>query len=930
VAILAPLLAGAIGAGVIGEAIIGLGLSLGASYLARRLQPEPDTTQRSMTLSLRVEANESREIAFGRVASAGSLVYHNTYGPNGNDYLQLVIQLADHECDALEKVIIDGVDATLGSSVSTTWVSGQPVNQYPSAMWIKFYDGDWDQTADADLVARAPSSDPWPSTNRGRGVCYVRITMKFDAEIYQGGIPNFRFVFRGAKLYDPRKDTTAGGSGSHRWGTESTYQWSDNPAVIAYNWMRGFRVNGTLLGGMNVPAGSLPYDTWAAAANVCDENVSLLAGGTEKRYRAHRVFPVAIDNRSVIREMISACAGQMADSGGVFTFWPGASRSSVITITDADLMGDQPVEYTPKLSRSELVNQVFATYSEPLSNYEPTPAAPRISPSDQADDGGAILSEHYNLTAVTSQTQAQRVSEILRRRARYQRRLSIVCRSRLAVVEAGDWVTVTSSRLGFTDVTFEVQRATLGRDLTVALELAEVSTAIYTWTPATDELNPNNPKKVGRGAATTSAVSGFALARVLINAGSGGSRPGLAATWSTITDRSTTDVEIEFRRVGDTVAQTVVSKTPFTNSYTWTAGVQGNTRYEARARMLSAPARSNDWTAWTATSLDTAPFKVDLAVRSDTAALAEGLTLNALDSLNVVIEDQVAAALGADLQIAAYAQEAVAKYAGNWGVAVTDDGEVTGVVSLSGTDGVPVLYNVRTTSGSTTATMASTKGIKANATITGNAAIPPGTKVSSVSPNGTTFTLSAAATATATANPTVFRLPGEPGTSRFVVVASEFLVAQPGATGGTAKPVFAIRKVDGVNTLALAGDIIADGSILTKHLEVGVLSALFAALGDVTVQGTMRSQPTVYSRNVASTAGSSTATMNTTAGVKIGDVFRNHPKIVDGTTITAILGPTTVRMNRLPTGSNSAVATRMESPGKLFMDFRTGRIRALA
>jgi hypothetical protein len=37
--------------------------------------------------------------------------------------------------------------------------------------------------------------------------------------------------------------TVAGGSGSHRWNDPSTWEWSDNPAVCRYNWVRGIYAN---------------------------------------------------------------------------------------------------------------------------------------------------------------------------------------------------------------------------------------------------------------------------------------------------------------------------------------------------------------------------------------------------------------------------------------------------------------------------------------------------------------------------------------------------------------------------------------------------------------------------------------------------------------------------------------------------------------
>ncbi len=229
-------------AATFGAAVINLGASIGLAYLARRLQASAaNQSNSSVSLSLRLESNESRQIDFGRVASAGSLKYHNTYGRDGNNFVQLVFQLADHECDdnGLEAVYVDGKLVTLEADTdhvyATGSVSGQMVTEFTDRMWIKYHNGAWDQDADSDLVAydnpTESPAQPWTTNERGRGVCYVRVTMYYDAAKYPNGLPSFLFVFRGIKLYDWRKDSTNGGSGAHRWGTESTYEWTNNPVV---------------------------------------------------------------------------------------------------------------------------------------------------------------------------------------------------------------------------------------------------------------------------------------------------------------------------------------------------------------------------------------------------------------------------------------------------------------------------------------------------------------------------------------------------------------------------------------------------------------------------------------------------------------------------------------------------------------------------
>ena len=644
-AFLAPFIVGAAGltgfAALAGQSLIGVGLSLGASYLVRRLQPKQSSAApQGARLSLGTDTNEPREIPLGLCASAGSRKYFKSYGPNGNDYLQMVFKLGDLPSTSLEGFFANGKACTLGGYVSTADVSGFTVNEYPGTMWVEFHDGAWDQTADADLVAKGGAA--WPSTYRGRGVCYVRVTLKFDADKYKDGLPRFLWVFKGAKLYDIRKDSTAGGSGLHRWGVPSTYEWSDNAAVCLYNFMRGFYVNGQHTGGMSLPSGSLPSDEWIAAANVCDENVSMKAGGTEKRYRLNGLISVATENATVIRDMLGAMAGTLIDSGGIFKPRPGVARASVRSFTDDDIWARDDVKFLPKVSRGSLINAVFGSTHDPAQLYEVTALPPRVSVADASTDG-VPLSETYGLPYVHSGTQGQRILEIFRRRGRYQRRISLKLRPAFVTLEAGDWVTWTSARYNFVAMTFEVMQATRNRDFTISLELKEVSSAIYSWVPAIDELNPLQPATVGAGGSTFDAVTGIDLDAIVITGAGDEQRPGLEIVWTPITDRTVISLSLEYRKTGDTVALERTILKPSEGAYSWLDGVQGGITYEARLRPVTMPERSTIWSAWYTSASASAPQVV--AVAASAEAVAPGAVTNQSLSDQTLLEIQIAGAL---------------------------------------------------------------------------------------------------------------------------------------------------------------------------------------------------------------------------------------------------------------------------------------------
>jgi len=811
-AFVAPLLGAVLGgitATAVGQAVLGIGLTVAANYLTRRKQPESSSAARGMSLSLRVESNEFREVILGKAASAGSLKYHNTYGPNGNDYLQLLYVLADHECDGLDGILVDGQPVTR---------SGNTVNEYAGHMWVSFFSGAWDQPAAAELVAENAN---WSSNNRGRGVCYAVVTLKFDATRFPNGIPSFLFVVRGAKLYDWRKDSTNGGLGSQRWGQPSTYEWSDNPTVCLYNWKRGIYVNDDRLAGMNAPASSLPLSEWTAAANACDELVARKDGGFEKRYRMGGVIPVDTQNSVVVTENLASKAGELVDSGGVFKPLAGVAQASVMTITDDDLMAGEPVEITPKLSRGSLINAVFGTIQDPEQAYQATALPPRISPSDEAADGGIRLEDHFNFAFVQFPTQGQRILEILRRKGRFQRQVSVPLRSRFAVLEAGDWITWKSDRYRYSGARFEVMNVGLNRDLTVLLTLREIDESIFAWSPATDELDPDNPMPVAAGGSTFSTVLGVQLSTVEIAATETVRRPGLRITWTPIDDGTVVSLELEYRKVGDThsLARSILDLSA--SEYTWLDGVQGGVQYEARLRPSVQPDRAVNWTGWHQTAENTGAQVVDAA------ALAEAVPTDTItpEMLSAQTRFELSLATAkSEIQgsVAAQIAEAFewAQKTGEAALQALANGHENGAQLLT--------ERVERVNGQNALAQQITQAM----TWIDDNALVVSEVIESVDGIKGRWGVSINANGVATGFAT---LSGEGPTTDFVVAANSFTYADPDIAGGEPQPVFIISEDPlnpGQHRAYLNGELIAE-AIRAGKVSVGELSAISANAGEL-------------------------------------------------------------------------------------------------
>lgn len=832
--------AAAVGIGATAASVIGavgaVAVGVGVSYLSNKLfgakAADPETSSSAgaptgVQTSVQLGGAVPRSCIYGRQATAGHWDYWNVHGAS-NEYLQLVYLLGDGEHDALEVLYIDGEPVTLGDDTgagrpvtTTKWCNGDQAR-----IFVRFFRGTETQAADEHLVTYGNPSGRWTTDDRLAGICYVSITLFYDETVF-GGIPRWLFQVRGRTLYDPRKDSTAGGSGLHRWTDKTTWEWSDNPAICLYNHQRGLWLGGELILGQGLAPLDLVTDMYVAAANACDELVDLAEGGTEKRYRLGMQVSADTEHRDAIERMVTAMAGLLIERAGAFGPLAGVAQVPVLSFTDEDLIAGAPAKYSAKRSRAELVNAVFATFSDPDQTWESVAVSPRTSSADELTDGER-LAVPRDYPMIWSQAQAQRVAEIERRLARRQAAASVTLGLAWIVVEPGDWITWTSARFGF-DTTFRVDATQPNDDHTVTLSLREIADDVFDWSTE-DELDPQVPGDLPGYATPALTVSGFGLADVTITGAGGLKVPALRATWSPTSDRTITAVLIEYRpQAQPTAVKQIRCDAPSGGEQIIAEAIQAATVYEARATIETVPARTTAWTSWVE---ETAPAEHVVP----TALTA----LTTLEQLSETVTATFAALLAkVDEWDEIIAAAALSRAQGEWldkkkvrtEIAATGGKALAAVTELS----TVVVTNQQAFAAYQVTVAATFEGVTASVE-TNTAAI--------ATVDGK---LLATAQLRLNANGYVsgFKAYNDGVTSTFIVQADTFAVAWGGLAGGTPVPVFAIQNVNGSAKLSLRGDMLADGTITAGKLLVSNLSAITANVGTCTA-GLLRSSNNLF------------------------------------------------------------------------------------
>ncbi|KDB05351.1 hypothetical protein U879_02035 [Defluviimonas sp. 20V17] len=595
------------GASFVGKLIF----SIAVSELSKALAPHPRaaTTHAGVQGQSTASEDAPEDFMLGRFMTPGWISTpdrdHGTAGGVPNAYHTQVRELCGVPGAQLTRVALNGEWVTLGPDDGSGY--GQPVQgKYAGYAWIKYYDGS-QTVADPMLLTKygGAAERPWTNTMIGHGLCYAIATFRINRDLFST-VPQVLYELQGIPLYDPRSDSTVGGTGAQRWSDSTTWAATDNPMVMCYNIARGITV-GTEVWGGEYSADDLPLADWFTAMNACDATATNGGGSPQPMFRAGYMVSVDMQPADVMEALAATCSAEFADVGGVLKPRVGGPGLPVYYFTDDDVLATQPEDYQPFPGLDRTYNAVSANYPDPSTLYQSRGAPLRTDAAYQAADGGRLLAADLQLQACPYENQVQRLQTFLLKDNRRFRQHTVTLPPDATPLEPLDAAGWTSAENGYTSKTLEITATAEDQaTLVTTLSLRERDGADYNWA-GSDQIATTPAPALGMAVVPAQSLSGFAAAATTVDdAGAVARIPGLQISWAATGSDDIRAIRIEIRRQSDGTMINAIEVAPENASIIATQGIVAGITYETRGLILPYSGRATTWTGWVAVVAPTA------------------------------------------------------------------------------------------------------------------------------------------------------------------------------------------------------------------------------------------------------------------------------------------------------------------------------------
>lgn len=602
------------------------GLAMEAGAIADAL-----TSNRGQNITTRQPAS-FRQVIYGTQRVGGVEIYRSTTGSH-KDQFNYVIVIATHECWGIENLYLDGRQVFWQGSGNGWTVSpggmgfgGNPDgNDHTGPNGVTynfggkvFCEARYGTQSAGDVIGGLTANDPtWNTSSSGSpfvgGCTYVYLKLEYDTTLFPGE-PEIRFTVKGKPVYDPRTSAT-------------TY--SHNPALIINDLLTDTTWG---LGDASVNQAQL-----IAAANICEEQVTLAIGGTEDRYAAHWHYDTSTTVGDAVSTFMGSMGGRLSRISGEWYIFPAAYLGPTASIGADQLTG--PVQWSSTRSFRDLFNRVTGTYTAPnypynvagdlydangwydgeIQNNFPFAFQPTNYPQYACDvlhgyasdeflneDGGIQLPKELGFPAVLSVSQAQRLARIALRRNRQQGSGTLEMSLAAFQLQPCDTFQMTFAQNGWADKVLEVNSTQFRLQdggngappqLMFSIGVNETDASVYEWNLAEDLSAYDVPIITTQASYTPAAPTSMTLissAATALLQPDGTVVPRIEVTWDTPLDVRVTQIQMQYQLAG-AAAWTDAGQVDVSLNAGYISPVVSGEIYNVRIRSLRASGTASSW-----------------------------------------------------------------------------------------------------------------------------------------------------------------------------------------------------------------------------------------------------------------------------------------------------------------------------------------------
>lgn len=331
----------------------------------------------------------------------------------------------------------------------------------------------------------------WTANHRGDGLASVSMRcltppQKHYLTVFPNSMPEHSAIGEGAFLYDPRKDSTQGGAGSHRYSDPQTWSFSTNLAL-----MRLWHLCHPVGGKMSFDA--MYFPDWIRAAHVADQNILNRAGASEKRYHGGFWFRAnndPIEVGRILDEAAEMVVYERAD--GKIGVHAGEYVEPSVTLTEAGIFR---IGVDKNKRRANTVLAVRGRWVNPANDYNTEDAALFGDPYGLVDDS-TERTKTFDNQAIQSHNHCQRKQKLTLIRAN-ARKVTIVA-DYTAIgyrqIPYSRFIKIHYPRRGLVNAVIEITSSVMIdlRNMTLSFSGIVVTSSLYDFDGKTEEGKPGD------------------------------------------------------------------------------------------------------------------------------------------------------------------------------------------------------------------------------------------------------------------------------------------------------------------------------------------------------------------------------------------------------------------------------------------------------